>query len=100
MAFNLLIELPSSNPDWTTLNRKLVDYLDFGIEFFPMPASGIFSKNYLGMSIVKRELTDKKAVAIREVVLYLLGLKCLIFDLYSSSQVSVNDVELLIKRLH
>jgi hypothetical protein len=97
MAFNLLVELSLDTPDWTGLNKKLVEYSDMGIEFFPIPGIDVSSRNYLGMSVIGGEMTDERIIAFREVIFYLLEFGFPIFELYSSSQVSKENIDLLIR---
>jgi len=98
MASNLLVELPLNFSDWENLNLKLVKYSNFGIECFPMSSNEVFSRNYLGISVIGGKMAEDRINAFKEVILYLLECRYQVFELYSSSQFLTGNVDLLIKK--
>jgi hypothetical protein len=98
MAFNLLVELPLDFSDWEILNLKLGEYSNFGIECFPISNNEVFSGNYLGIAVIGGEMTADRINAFKEVILYLLECRYQVFELYSSSQFLIDNVEPLIKK--
>jgi len=98
MAFNLLIELPADTLDWEELNRKTALYSELGIECFPIADTRIFTKNYVGLSVLNYEMTPERINAFKEIMHYLLERGSEVFELYASSRVSSDNLDALIKK--
>jgi hypothetical protein len=94
MAFNILVELPS--PNWESLNKKILEYSGLGIEFFPIPAGNNIHIDHLGISIINSKMNESRVAALKAVLVYLLECRSAIFELYSSSQISTENMELFL----
>jgi len=95
MAFNLLVELPQDNPDWKSINLKMATYSSKGIECFPIAQYGMKEGNYLGLSFLGGEIDQNRIDAFVESILYFLQKDFLVFELYTGTQLSTENVHAL-----
>jgi len=97
MAFNLLVELPQNNPDWTSISLKMATYASKGIECFPIAQYGPKEENYLGLSFIflREEFDQDRIDAFVDAILYFLKEGSQVFELYAGTQLSTENVHAL-----
>ena len=95
MAFSILVELNQKSIDWKEINKRLIEVSNGIIAFFPIPSAPKTGKDYIGMSITNREFTVEDLERIRASLRYLLQDEHKVIELYSSSEFTMETVDLL-----
>jgi hypothetical protein len=95
MAFSILAELNQKNTDWKSINKELQEVSNGVVEFFPIPNFLNSGKEYIGISIPTRNFTMDDVEIIRKSIRYFLSGEHKVFELYSSSEFTVDNLETL-----
>lgn len=95
MAFSILVELNKKSTDWKGLNKALTENSNGPLEFFPIPNYPKNGKDYIGISIANRDFTNEDLESIRVSIRKLLLGEHRVVELYSSSEFTVDNVDML-----
>jgi len=98
MAFSILIETNLEHHSWVQLNSVLKLNANRYIEFFPITYFSSVNRNYIGMSILKKDDYADTIQFIERSIMYLLGEGCRVFELYSSLEFSEANCSLLLNK--
>ncbi len=95
MAFNVLVDLKSTDVNWAEINKKLLNVSEGLIEFFPIPESSINPNNYIGISVVKKDLSARTKEAFKNIVIFFLSKNSEVTELYSFHKFSFENIDIL-----
>src|SRR5262249_22654787 len=95
MAFSILVKL-KEGADWGAINAFLMRNSQGIMEFFPIAKLPFSSEEYLGISVLLRKAYQEEELdAFKRVMYFLLKNGGRVFELYSSTEFSVENISTL-----
>ena len=98
MAFSILIEINLEHHSWVQLNSVLMANVDGYVEFFPITYLSGANKNYIGMSILRKDDYTDTMQHMKIDIMYLLSQGCRVWELYSSSEFNESNCSVLLDK--
>ena len=98
MAFCILVELNKNRPNWKNINKDIAGISNDILDVFPIPNFPKTDKDYIGISIPNRDFTDKDLESIKACIKKLLQGEHKVVELYSSSEFTIENVDMLTEK--
>lgn len=93
MAFNVLIDFSVNKADWKSLNKKMQVVFNEYFEFFPIPSFLEEKSNYLGVSILNKNIPKQQVENLKVVFRNLINNGYKIFELYGVSELTIENID-------